>query len=326
MNDNRIYASLENNGLKLVDEELVEKYDNKKISASLVTGMFDCPAKWAANTPLQNFLEIDLDNAMTRGSLFHRVMEHFFMLPKEERNKKNCYGLVKKTLEEKDFLHFKDNKEAKFWLKIAIDNYFDMGAKPENVEVSTFKNKSGLELMLIGNIPGVEREFIGFIDRLSEKDGRYIIEDWKTGGKAKKYDINNKYEEGWPEARQQILYSVILNKENRKNKETNQYEDIKPVKNARLIFPVAKEVININTRDKTLVRKAVNDTIKAEEIYNDSQEKNLFEYKPSFLCHWCPLAKVCPAAKPPVKSVEKAINAYNSQPDKKELQKGLYLK
>lgn len=72
------YATLTKEGLKVEDPVLLEKFRDKMLSASLITGILQCPAQYASNSILPIFLEKNLDNAMTRGSMFHRVMELLF--------------------------------------------------------------------------------------------------------------------------------------------------------------------------------------------------------------------------------------------------------
>lgn len=334
--DEKKYAEVGYNGVSILDEDIKDNFKNKKISASLVTGMFGCPAQWAVNRPLGEFLEVDMDNALVRGSWFHRIMEVFFSRPREERTYKNCLRDAKiVTAEEKDFQHLGGNREAKQWLKEAIDNYFEMGAKPENVRVATYQGKDGLECFVSGHIEGMNRDFLGFIDRLAvSSKGGVIIEDWKTGGKAKHYQKGNRYDEGWPEARQQILYSILLNLEYTSGKqnmfahaddfnENNARNVI--VDKARLIFPVAGEVVDVDIHDQELVDRAVADAIEAEKRYDSYLEENTFPYNPSFLCHWCPLAKVCPQATKRSGRVQKAMDAWDNQPEPEELEVGLVI-
>ena len=300
------YAQLTDEGLKFSDPKLLDKFSKKMLSASLITGMLGCGAQYAANAFLYDVLPIEQDNAMTRGSFFHRIMELLFALPSDERTRDKALSLIDTVCQEKDFAHFATNGDALEWVTVAINNYFDMGGKPENARIADFKGRGGLEVRITGQIEGCSRNFHGFIDKLSySKTGDYIIDDWKTGAKAKKYSPHARYEEGWPEARQQILYSYIIN---------NMSQEL-PVKKARLIFPVAQKVVKVDIDNEEYVTKAVTEAQEAEKVLDKACEENLFRYKKSFLCHWCPLAKVCPAAMKPVRNVEKAWDAYSAQPD-----------
>src|SRR5699024_3063270 len=310
------YATLTAKGLRIDDEETLEKFRNKMLDYSIMYNMLQCPAQWAAEQILTKFTEQDLDKAMTRGSLFHRVMEMLFAQDKNNRGKARAMELAGEVLEEKEFSHFRHNEEALEWLDGAIDNYFAMGSKPENVDIANYKGRGGIEIRVIGNIEGCERQFHGFIDRLSYgKNGGLIIDDWKTGATTKRYNPKDRYESGWAEARQQILYAYIINNEVK--------DESEEVKKARLVFPVTGEVVSIDLGNETYKQRALKDVSDAEKVFNKSCEDNLFEYKKQFLCHWCPLVKACPGGMSPVRRVKKAIDAYNSQPDIEELSKGL---
>lgn len=310
------YATLTKEGLKVEDPVLLEKFRDKMLSASLITGILQCPAQYASNSILPIFLEKNLDNAMTWGSMFHRVMELLFAQEKDSRGIEVAKELVADVLAEEDFTHFTVNTEALMWLDNAIDNYFAMGAKPESVSIADYKGKGGIEIRVMGNIEGCERQFHGFIDRLSYgKDGGFVIDDWKTGANTKRYNPKDKYEKGWPEARQQILYAYIINNESESENDE--------AKKARLVFPVTKDVVIIDLKNESYQRKAIDDTVRAEKAYNKAVDENSFEYKQSFLCHWCPLVKACPGAMKPVRRVQKAADAYDSQPDIEDLAIGL---
>lgn len=319
------YATLTDKGIRIEDESILEKLNNKMLSASLVTGMLNCPAQWVSGSILPLFIEQDEDNAMTRGSFFHRLMEYLFAEDKDNRGIVRTKELVSKVLAESEFAHFSTNKDALSWLDDAIDNYFAMGSKPETVSIANYQDKGGIEVRIIGDIEGCKRQFHGFIDRLSyAQDGNLIIDDWKTGAKAKRYIPGaDKYETGWSEARQQILYAYIINKD-ADNSVNNASSNENPrAKKARLVFPVARKVVPVDVNNQDLIDKALQETKKAEEKFNQSCADNLFTYEQSFLCHWCPLVKACPGAMKPVRRVEKARDAYDSQPDKVELAKGL---
>ena len=61
------YATLTKEGLKVEDPVLLEKFRDKMLSASLITGILQCPAQYASNSILPIFLEKNLDNAMNLG-------------------------------------------------------------------------------------------------------------------------------------------------------------------------------------------------------------------------------------------------------------------
>lgn len=310
--------AISNAGLSIISEKTAESLANKKISPSLITGLQGCPASWVASTfVMRDLIEDEPDNAATRGSLFHRVMEILFSEPAENRTLERIKEIKAIVLAEEEFSFFANIPEALEWLDKAIEGYYKMGGRPKKVQVASIKRegseegKPGLEIFVKGNLADAKRDTLGFIDRLTvdqkNPDG-IIIEDWKTGAKAKKWNPKTKSDEGRPEARQQVIYSMLLEQEG-----VN-------VTGARLIFPVAKEVVDVDLNDEKFKEQVITDIKETDEALDNYIETNNFEYKPSFLCAWCPLAKACPKAE--IGKFQKARDAYATQPPIEVLAKG----
>lgn len=310
---------LDKEGLHIISSEVAEELERKKISPSAITGIDSCPAKWAAETFVtRKIIEQEPDNAARRGSMFHKVMEDFFALPKEERKKEKISQIAKETLLSDDFKDLSQIPEAVQWLKTAIKNYYEMGGKPENVTVAEIerdgKKIPGLEVFVMGNIGNAKRKTLGYIDRLivdpKKDDGSIILEDWKSGGKAKRWNPKNKSTDGLAEARQQIIYSLLLKNEGIK------------VSSARLIFPVAKEIVTVDLEDQKMIDRVINDVEETDVALDTYIENNTFEYKPQFLCSWCPLSRgACPVAF--AANNAKARDARSKQPTMEDLMPGI---
>ncbi len=310
--------AVSNTGLSIISETVAEKVRKKNISPSLVTALAKCPASWAAdNFVLRDLLPQEEDNAATRGSLFHRVMEHAFELEPEERTRERIDSFIPIVLEEKDFQSFKGNEEALAWLNNAIDGYYRMGGNPKKVKVAEYKragdeeSKKGLEVFVKGKIGNTERETLGFIDRLAvdHKDPEgVIIEDWKTGAKAKVWNPKTKSDDGKAEARQQVMYSMILKDEGVK------------VTGARLLFPVAEKVVPVDTEDEDFNKMVVKEVEETDQALTTMIETNNFEFKPNVLCNWCPMAKICPRME--IGKFPKAREAFAKQPAIEKLAPG----
>jgi CRISPR/Cas system-associated exonuclease Cas4 (RecB family) len=312
--------SVSNAGLSIISPDISAKLAKKKISPSLVTGLQGCPAQWVANSfVMRDLIQEDPDNAATRGSLFHKVMEDAFADEPERRTRERINEHRDAVLESDEFSFFKEFPEAIEWLDNAIDGYYAMGGRPEKVKVASIKRpedstpKLGLEVFVTGNLAGAKRDTLGFIDRLTvdqkhEDEFGIIIEDWKSGAKAKKWNPKTKNQDGRAEARQQVIYSMLLEQQGVK------------VTGARLIFPVAREVVTVDLEDEVFKESVIQDIKDADEALDHYEKTNLFEYKPSALCSWCPLAKMCPAAS--VGNFPKARAAYAKQPAIEVLAKG----
>lgn len=315
-------------GLRVISDATSAKLAKKKLSASTVTGLQGCPASWLANSFV--FPEIladdQPDNPARRGSLFHQIMENFFSLEPTERTHAAMKQEVKNVFDSDEYKDLADSREVVMWVRGAVNGYYNMHAdtSPEDVIIAEVKTdhgiKKGLEIFVIGQIGNAKRQTLGFIDRLQETEREegsefstgVMVEDWKSGGKVKKYNPKTKAKnpEGLNEQRQQFIYSILLEQE----------KGIK-VTGARLIYPVAREVIEVDLTDENLRARVIKDVEDADKQLDNHIERNLFEYSPSILCSWCPLFKACPAAKS-FNHVEKARLAAESQPSVEELAKG----
>lgn len=316
--DNEILISMDPKGVHIVSKTVAEKLEKKSISPSMITSLEQCPAKWAAESfATRELIEEEPDNAARRGSLFHQIMENLFHEEPEKRTPEAVKAITKDVFKSEDYKDLAEVPEAVEWTRNAINGYYSMGGNPKTVQVAEVeldgKVKKGLEVFVKGKIGNCTRDTLGFIDRLivntKKGDGSIYIEDWKTGAKAKVWNPKTKSTEGFPEQRQQIIYSIILGQ-----KEV-------PVSGARLIFPVARQIVPVDLTDESLKNKvieSVEETDKKLDIYT---ERNTFEYKPSFLCAYCPLAKICPKAT--IKPYPKIQEAYRNQPDPEVLLKGI---
>lgn len=302
-------------GIQVNNPNIVDRLTEKSISPSMITALEGCHASWLAKTfVLPDILVEEPDNAARRGSAFHQVMENLFALPPYERTKAKLRELTNDVLSVGEFSDLSQYPEALEWMKTIINNYYDMGAKPEKVNVARIVNdygqeKDGIEVFVKGNFGNTDRDVLGYVDLIiaSEKDPNIIIvQDWKTG-KVKKWNPKTKDTNGLGEARQQTLYAMLLEKKG--------YH----VRGARLVYPFFKEVVHVDVdsfRDRVL-----RDVELTEEKLNHSTSVNLFEYSPGVLCAWCPLAKICPSVKI-VSKTEKFTFAYDSQPELNVLSEG----
>lgn len=317
-----ILVSMDYEGVHLVHPKVVEAFEKKNISASLITGIETCPAKWAISSFVESeVVEQEPDNAARRGSLFHQVMENFFALPPEERTTDRIKEEVDTVLQSDEYVDLSTNPEVIAWIRDAVNGYYTMGAKPQNIKIAKLsvrgqEPQDGLEIFVKGKIGKAKRQTLGFIDRViynnKRNDGSIVIEDYKSGAKAKKYKKHLKSMDGWPEARQQLIYTILL-----------RQDDI-DVSGARLIFPVARDVVNVDVDDQELLEKVIEDVEKADKALDNFAETNTFEYKPSFICAWCVASPICPVAQ--IKPYAKMQEAYAKQPEPEVLETAIELK
>lgn len=313
--------AVSNAGLSVISETVAAKLQKKNLSPSLITSLRDgCPASWVAGSfVIPELIPQEDDNPASRGSLFHKVMEVVFALPWEERDRERIDSVILEVLETDEFSSFKGNEDALEWLQNAVNGYYRMGGNPKKVQVASYQRKEdaepklGLEVFVKGKIGNAKRDTLGFIDRLAvdqnpENEEGVIIEDWKTGAKAKVWNPKTKSTEGLAEARQQVIYSMLL-----KQSGVN-------VTGARLIYPVARKVVAVETANEKFNEEVIEAINETDEALTTMIETNLFEYRPSILCAWCPLAKICPAAQ--IGNFPKARDAYAKQPSIEQLAPG----
>jgi len=319
--------SMDSNSVHILDSSVADKLEKKNISPSVVTGLEGCHARWAADQyVIGELVETPPDNAARRGNLFHSTMENFFALPKNERTKDAMKEAVKETLVTDEYVDLSQNRDVVMWLRQAINGYYNMGGEPEKVDIAMIerakttregkkyqKLESGIEIFVKDYIGESTRPTLGFIDQVivdpTKDDGSVVVQDWKTGQSAKVYKSHTKGNEGLPEQRQQIIYAELLRKEGVK------------VSGARLIYPVAKQVVNVNLGDNDLREKSLKAVEEADKKLDVLIETNEFEMTPSFLCSWCPLSKLCPKAQ--IKPYEKMQLAFASQPEEEILEQGI---
>ena len=269
--------------------------------------------------------ELETVSPTGKGTAFGEVIEK---LGTGKSSKEEIEVAVEDALSSSNYYRLRSNEAAVKWIKKSAKSYLkehgeDLDA-PEAIaarnELVFTGNRSvdpGLEIFVVGRIGNATRDTLGFIDRVKEVDreegsdisSEVMVEDWKSGAKVKKYKPGTKAKnpEGLAEQRQQIIYSLLLEQE----------KGVK-VTGARLIYPVAREVVNVDLTDEALRARVIADVEAADAQLTDHIERNLFEYSPSILCSWCPLAKICPAAKT-FNHVEKARVAWDSQPEPEQL-------
>ena len=182
------YASMDKQGLHIYSEKLHKKLEEKNLSASTITGLYGCHARWAADSfVVKEIVPPPVDTAATRGQLYHSVMEEFFAYPPDERTNEVIRKVVAEVMVSENYKELGESPGVEEWLKNAINGYYKMGGKPRRVEIAQIKApsgeiKPGLEYALNGRIRGAQRPIVGFIDQTIEdpqNPGSMIVQDWK---------------------------------------------------------------------------------------------------------------------------------------------------
>lgn len=141
--------------------------------------------------------------------------------------------------------------------------------------------------------------------RVDAEDSLYLCGPLMTPthntGKVKRWKSHTKSDEGLAEQRQQLIYKMLLEQKGFK------------VSGARLIYPVAGEMVKVDMKDEELAQRVIKDVEDTDKALDVMIENNTFEYKPSFLCSWCSLSRLCPQAD--IKPYKKMQDAFQSQPE-----------
>ena len=336
-------VSLSQSGLHIESHKVAKKLDKVSLSPSTIASLEQCPAKWAFEKYVKpEILPEDKDTPGRRGSVFHDIMEEFFRIePPQDRTTSELTRITKEVISEK-YPDFKDNPEVIQWVKEAIQGYYKMGGKPQSVIVAdTPKNKrspddpdetqKGLEIFVKGKLGDTIRSTLGYIDQVLDssvgENKSVVVSDWKTGKmkipetsfSPSRYGKNTvsttklkRGDDGFNEVRQQMIYTMLL-----------EQQEVS-VSSARLVYPVAGTVVNVDVDDEVIRLRIIETIEEADQLLEESIENNTFEYGPSFLCSWCPLSKVCPDAL--LKQFPKAWDAQAQQPDPEDLKPGVAFK
>lgn len=277
---------IKKNGVEILSENLFNKISKGNLSASMTNSLLACPADWMLDKYILPLIEHDEQPALERGTLFHSIMELFFRIPAGERTAQQL-AVITKEETRKSHPHFMSDEETKTWIKDAVRGYLSMGFDFNDEIVPTLtvddKPKYGLELFIKGNLGETKRPIVGFIDKLIEKEENgkklLIMEDWKTGKKVHPYtpdkpiSSNNSFDY-W---RQQTLYAMLL-----EQKGVN-------VDVARLIFPVAKKIVNVEFYREDVQQQVIKDMETVDKLLDKCLSDNFFPFTPAVFCTWCHL-------------------------------------
>lgn len=332
-------AWLDGEGLHFADDAYKRKMARKPVSASMIHGIVDaCPAQYIFNSALSDIVIPETpQDARVRGTLFHRACELYYGIPTEERGERidaNRFEECKlQALDERPDMA--SDPDLRAWMESASQRFCAMGPAATDVAVARYRTDDGterpaLEMKISLHLPGVRRRVFGAIDRLTVPDPddprTVVVDDYKTGRKASVYSERLRFAD-FNYQRQQTLYAMLL------EHDTRTFDGgWRPV-GGRLLYPLAEEVsfhddasdqdvrmpvqagalIQLNVLDAHNRARTLQDAAQASDTLDRECETNLYEYRPSVLCAWCPLARICPAAR--IGAKENAQKAAASQPD-----------
>lgn len=270
-------------GIEVIDEEFMKKVKKKQLSASMVSGFFQCPADWLMSSFILPMIDHEEPIYFVRGHIFHDTMETFFNFPKEERSPKLLSQTAMNVIKTK-YKGSLEDKETMNWVRDALQGYIKAGFAYAGVDVAQIVKKPGedpeigTELFVKGKLGNTERNVIGFVDRIDQlPDGSLQIVDYKTGKKIQPFDPSKPTGDNndfgyW---RQQLAYAMLLEQE-------GHY-----IGGAKLEFPIAGGEVIVDVRNEHLRRQVERDFEAVDQALTKCIEENMFPFHGHFFCKWC---------------------------------------
>lgn len=270
-------------GIKITNDELMDKVKKKNLSASMISSFSQCPADWLMDSFLLSKMDYEEPIHFVRGNIFHETMEKFFTLPKEERNPKSLSMLAMEVIK-KDHKEVLNDRETMAWIKDALKGYLDTGFEYADVDVAQIiKNPKkgpelGVEIFVKGKLGNTRRDVVGFVDRVDRlADGSLQVVDYKSGKKIHSFDpnavISDRNSFGY--WRQQLAYSMLLEKDGHN------------VNGAKLEFPIAKGEVVVDVHNEKLRKQVELDFEAVDAALDKCIEDNFFPFYGHMFCKWC---------------------------------------
>ena len=271
------------NGIKIIDEGLMNDIKRKNLSASMISSFFQCPADWLMGSFILPKIDHEEPIHFVRGHIFHDTMEAFFSYPKEERTPKLLSQTAMKTIKKK-YKSAMEDKETMNWVKEALEGYLAGGFDYANVEVAQIVKdpkkgpELGVELFVKGKLGNTKRDVVGFVDRIDQlPNGSLQVVDYKTGKKMHPFDpqapIGDNNDFGY--WRQQLAYTMLL-------EQAGHY-----VGGARLEFPIAQGSVVVDVNNDYLRKQVERDFEAVDTALTKCIEDNFFPFQGHFFCKWC---------------------------------------
>lgn len=270
-------------GIEILDEDLMKKVKRKNLSASMVSSFFQCPADWLMDAFLLPKMDYEEPVHFVRGNIFHDTMEEFFTLDKEQRSPQSLSQLAMKVIKEK-YKESLTDRETMAWVKQALQGYLEAGFEYKNIDVAQIvKNKNkgpelGVEIFVKGKLGNTQREVVGYVDRVDQlADGSLRVVDYKSGKKIHPFDpdavISDNNSFGY--WRQQLAYTMLLEKDGHN------------VSGAKLEFPIAKGEVVVDVNNEKLRKQVEKDFEAVDAALTKCIEENFFPFNGHFFCKWC---------------------------------------
>lgn len=269
----------------ILDDALTQRVRRKELSPSTSkTFLHNCHAQWAFGK-ISGGSKPDIYAATDQGTVVHSVLEHLYNQPKGKRTKRKAMNILLTEivrLRGSMYPELKDPVTQAIFVKDIASKYEGMFDIEDPRLVDVYSTEQRIHDLVIGGVP-----FTGSIDlteRITARGRKGLrISDFKT---SKTVPDKRKKELFGDEHGDQIrLYVAAM----------RQLVD-EEILEGRVYYVRhgKKEIVAVSDQR---VKKVVGEFQRAWEVHNTSVASHRFATKVGALCGWCPLVRLCPAAR-----------------------------
>lgn len=163
------------NGYGLPIQSFLNRYSGNYISPSFMKGYATNPAL----NLMQNFFVEQANDATAIGTSFHKVLEDYYNLPKEERNRDKLWGLEVNALQEGQSKELLDEYIKGYY---DIKDYLHPRKELDDTKLECKTEHRGRSQIYIPKLNVTLPCKISYVaDRIDFRDDEVIILDYKTG-------------------------------------------------------------------------------------------------------------------------------------------------
>ena len=186
--------------LSLLDPEYVQaRFLSRPLSVSALNNYADSPVKYFFRNLL--LLPDSTSDTLEFGSASHAVLEEFYRVAKNDKqvpSVRTLMAIIDEVVEKPRWEIFRPNLEK--LLVPYIEHYQKSLLVPEEIELGVH----GIEFPINGG----QIMLTGKIDKIEQRDGKYVVVDYKTGKTYSDTTRSEKKESFW---RQGVFYVLLLN-------------------------------------------------------------------------------------------------------------------
>ncbi|MHB8318094.1 MAG: RecB family exonuclease [Acidimicrobiales bacterium] len=259
----------------VLSPEAVKKVARKTLSPSTAQAMRGCSARWVIDKLLPSTK--DPFGAPELGTAAHRAFELLFERPPHERTSTVGMEIVT-SLHLDSSIAAPDDNSVDQWRDEVVRRVMGLWGMEDPREIDVVGLEVPIRDVAVGGVP-----FGGVADRITRRDGKIVVGDYKAG-LSKPKQPSTRF--GDPHGDQLRLYVTAITNMDR-------YSD--PISVAELLYTAHRQRRSVDIAPEA-VTKTVEDFKISYDALNTQVELAQFRTKTSALCGWCPAVSVCPAA------------------------------